>query len=227
MDIDTLIHEIKQAFGDSPPPKDKEILRKGMAKAEYGGNKTAGLDGVRWQDLPERCYSKEKDWYFWPWLVDLTPLAFRYYLPGYMIIAAQHYNKCDSDSVVRELIIDWKFIFDESRKNDIVALVLDRTDEKQKTFDLFSEQQKHEIRMVLEYLAVEYAEDKSRKSDIIALDRERTDEKQKTFDLFSVQQKHAIRLFLEYLIAEYAEDIKFSDPRDTPQEALIQYWNKY
>ncbi|NLW83923.1 MAG: hypothetical protein GXY41_05905 [Phycisphaerae bacterium] len=218
MDIDTLIHEIKQAFGDLPPPKDKEILRKGMAKAEYGGNKTAGLGGVRWQDLPERCYSEETNWYSWPWLDDLTPLAFCYYLPGYMIIAAQHYNQCDSDHVVQNLILDWKFVFDESTKSDSVALVLDRTD------DLLSEQQKHEIKMVLEYLTVEFSGDKS---DIVALFRKRTEEKRKTFDLFSVHQKHAIRLFLEYLIAEYAEDIKIHDPRDTPQEALAQYWNKY
>ena len=179
MDIDTLIHEIKQAFGDSPPPKDKEILRKGMAKAEYGGNKTAGLGGVRWLDLPERFYSKETNWYSWPWLDDLTPLAFCYFLPGYMIIAAQHYSKCDSDHVVQNLIIDNKYFHEKD------------------------------------------------KSDLILLGRKSADEKRKTFELFSVQQKHAIRLFLEYLIAEYAEDIKFSEPKDTPQEALAQYWNKY
>lgn len=138
--IESLLDELKEAFGDTPCPKDEEILKEGMGEVEYCGNPTAGLSGVRWMDLPARCYSKEKDFYFWPWLIDLTSVAYHYYLPGYLLITLENYDKAHVSQVISSLI-----------PGDYMNAV-----EPLERFSRFTLKQKRFIKKYLEYMIQEH-----------------------------------------------------------------------
>ncbi|HML73698.1 MAG TPA: hypothetical protein PKB02_04300 [Anaerohalosphaeraceae bacterium] len=153
--LDYLLNEIKEAFKDVPCPKDEDILLAGMAEAEYFGNLTAGLRGVKWIDLAAHCYSSETDFYSWPWLSDLTSVAYRYYLPGYMMIAIRYYDKCAVEDLVESLILKGDFLipeFSDELRNELAG-------RRREKYDLFSLPQKHVIRLFLGYLDVTHLED--------------------------------------------------------------------
>ncbi len=139
--LEQVIGLIKEAFGNTSPPKDENILLE-HSECEYGGNKTAGLSGVRWIDFEERCYSKERDVYSWPYWFDLTPTAYHYYLPGYMTVAIKHPLNSNIDDVIDSLALDppYNFIPAAQRKEN---------------FAFFTPQQKHAVKLFLEYVIQE------------------------------------------------------------------------
>ncbi|MBN1125758.1 MAG: hypothetical protein JXA82_12180, partial [Sedimentisphaerales bacterium] len=140
--LEQLTQEIESAFANVPYPGDKNIIEKG-SRWEYGKNITGGLKGVDWRDLEKVSFHFETKRYVLPNPIHLTPAAYRYFLPGYMLVLIRHYHEVTS----------WVYFIINSlqlySEGDNLALY---HKDRLKKFEMLSPDQKRAVRHFLEYL---------------------------------------------------------------------------
>lgn len=145
--LDLLAEKFESAFGSVPYPGDDNILYE-FNKREYGGINPLRVIGTKnWRYLIDQ-YDGDKNYISLPYIFDLTDEAFHYYLPGYMMVMAKYFNYCN----VSANIIDDLLLYSET--SDKAYL----NKKNLKRFEMLSADQKHAVRLFLEYLIQEYSE---------------------------------------------------------------------
>jgi hypothetical protein len=147
--FDELADKVMAAFSDVPYPGDNNIIGDCL-EFEYGKDPSRVLRGVNWRDLEKVSFVAETKTYALPYPGHLTPSAYHFYLPGYMLVLARHYRNATvwTYSIVSSLLL--------YSEGDTLAIF---EKEHLKRFEMLNLTQKRVVRLFLEYLEQEYHDD--------------------------------------------------------------------
>lgn len=91
---------INEAFGDAQYPGDENLAGNDTGYEDEYAYVRKYFKGKRWQDVDLKWFEEEYPGPHNACLSFMSPQAFRYYLPAYMMIAIDNYETSDADNVV-------------------------------------------------------------------------------------------------------------------------------
>jgi hypothetical protein len=194
-----LKQQIENAFIDLKYPGDNNIVW----ISEYDPEKIEIKEDFKnkhWKDLTlEFLWPKQSQS-----LGFFTPQAYRFYLPGYMIVSVEFYD--DSD-VIPEYVIDSLTPFTESDEKEISEALtygLEEVITEVPELKEIAESTKSFINWEHDYEQIQ--------KDFLT-----------RVEVFTSRQKKSIVSFLEFMKSEHGQDFF----KDAPGKALRRYWNKF
>ena len=131
-----IIDEITAAFGKLKcPPDDLIVCGDDIESAETRD----AFKGVHWKKVDSKFlfYKHSESLYFF------TPMAFRFYLPAYMIVMLREFDKAD---IICDIVIS------------SLTLCENNAFSNKGVFEIFSQEQKQAVRLFLEYISKTYAD---------------------------------------------------------------------
>ncbi|MHC4692285.1 MAG: DUF6714 family protein [Planctomycetota bacterium] len=155
--LQRLKDEIEGAFRDIPYPGDDNIAANKRDEYEEG---LAEFKGKHWKDITFEFlvpYHKSSAHF-------LTPEAYRFYLPAYLMVVAEYYYESDalSGNIIRDLVLPDEGKYEKWKRN---------CDEFYERFEPLNAEQKRAIRSFLEFIRDVYPYDPIYNDHVVALER--------------------------------------------------------
>ena len=155
--LQQLKNEIEQAFKDIPYPGDDNIA---VNKRDEDLEGLAEFKGKHWKDLTFEFlvpYHKSSTHFF-------TPEAYQFYLPAYLMVAAEYYFESDvlSDYIIKDLMLPCEGKYEKWQRN---------CDEFYQRFEPLNAEQKRAIKSFLEFIRDMYSKDIPCDDHLLALER--------------------------------------------------------
>mgnify|MGYP000120863112 CR=1 FL=1 len=141
-----LINEINEAFRKLRCPPDDLLVRGDDIESVEIKN---DFKGKHWKKIDSKFLLNEHR----ESLLFFSPMAFRFYLPAYMIVVLLEFDKAD---IISDLLVN--------------ALIASDFYSNRAVFEIFSEDQKRVVAKFLKYLSVAYADNYLNNEPIKALE---------------------------------------------------------
>jgi hypothetical protein len=155
--LQRLKDEIERAFRDIPYPGDDNIA---FNKRDEDLERLAEFKGKHWKDLTFEFLVPSH----YSSMTFFTTEAFQFYLPAYLVVAAEYYFESDalSINIIRDLVLPYEGKYEKWQRN---------CDEFYKRFKPLNAEQKRAIKSFLEFIRDMYSEDIPCNDHLLALER--------------------------------------------------------
>lgn len=141
-----IINEINKAFGKLRCPPDDLLVRGDDIESVEIKN---AFKGKHWEEIDSKFLLNE----YRESLLFFSPMAFRFYLPAYMIVVLQKFDQAD---IITHLLVN--------------ALTVSDFYSNRSVFEIFSDDQKRVVARFLIYLSSAYADNYLHNEPIKALE---------------------------------------------------------
>lgn len=145
---------IINAFKDLRPPASNMLVQGDDGDSE---DIQKAFNGKHWRDIDFDFVLYE----FTESLFFFSPSAYRFYLPAYLMMTLDNYSKADiiPDIIIATLQVPDNPTDDLFGKGKIFERLADDISRERSKFELFTPEQKHAIRLFLEYMAKNHKDD--------------------------------------------------------------------